>query len=128
MCLPSSMSEAAKSVIVKFAEEEAYNPPSRFLLDLIVSKVVEAPWFASGKKPRNWLANTTSTKVLVAFKNRMVCQFSKEVRRAPTAPFQEISRALSTEVEAATLWSTMESNNFKVAGGTPGTSGCGVEV
>src|SRR3989344_1129068 len=128
MCLPSSMSEATNSLILKLAVEDAYKPPWILRLDLIVSKVVLAFWSACGKKPLNWFANTTSTKVLVAFRNRMACQFSKEVRLASTFPFQFRSRGASGVVVDGALCKTMESKSFKVAGGTLESVGCGVEV
>src|SRR3989338_8540690 len=99
-----------------------------FRLDLMVSKVVEAPWFASGKNPLYMLAKTTSTKVLVAFKNLIACQFSKDVLLASTCPFQYRSLGASGVVVEGALWSTIESNSLSVAAGTPGTVGWAVEV
>src|SRR3989344_665241 len=122
------MSDATKSVMVKLAVEDAYSPPWIFLLDLIVSKVVEAPWSACGKNPLYMLAKTTSTKVLVAFKNLIACQFSKDVRLASTCPFQYRSRGASGVVVEGALWSTIESKSLRVAAGTPGTRGWAVEV
>src|SRR3989338_9827736 len=118
MCLPSSMSEATNSLISKFAVDDAYSPPCILRRLLMVSNVVDAPWSACGKKPRNWLAKTTSTKVLVAFKKRTACQFSKLVRRASTVPFQYRSRGASGVVVDGALCKTIESKSFKVAGGT----------
>src|SRR3989344_715324 len=117
MCLPSSMSEATNSLISKFAVDDAYSPPCILRRLLMVSNVVDAPWSACGKKPRNWFVNTTSTKVLVAFRNRTACQFSKLVRLASTCPLQYKSRGLSGVVVAAVLCKITVSNNLRVADG-----------
>src|SRR3990167_7000707 len=109
MWFSSSMSEMARLLMVKEAEPEAERPPSTIRRLLMVSKVVEAPCDTAGQKPRVMLAKTTSVMVLVAFKNSIADQFSKEVRLASTWPCQKRSRGLSGQTVLGVLCRIMES-------------------
>src|SRR3989338_2191805 len=119
MSLLSAMWEILRPVTVKDEVDEAVEPcvveamrpPESFAREMIVSKVVEPPWFVAGKNPRAMFVKTTSTKVLVAFLNSILNQFSNEVRRASTCPSKTVLTALLEE--PGDLCRTMESKSSK---------------
>src|SRR3989338_1091962 len=128
MSLLSAMWEILRPVTVKDEVDEATEPcvvlamipPESFAREMMVSKVVEPPWFVAGKNPSAMFVKTTSTKVLVAFLNSMENQFSNEVRRASTCPSKTVLTALL--VEPGDLCRTMESKSSNLPSGISSTS------